>query len=56
MEDQTQTPATENTQDSGNIQPTQGTDTAQASAPAAAPFRSARARPARTSTTVNTRP
>jgi len=37
MEDQTQTPATENTQDSGNIQPTQGTDTAQASAPAAAP-------------------
>ncbi len=35
MEDQTQTPATETTQDSGNIQPTQGTDTAQASAPAA---------------------
>ncbi|MGY2893567.1 30S ribosomal protein S1 [Deinococcus sp. UYEF24] len=31
MEDQTQTPATVETQDSGNIQPTQGTDTAQAS-------------------------
>ncbi|WP_424949426.1 30S ribosomal protein S1 [Deinococcus sp.] len=31
MEDQTQTPATVETQASGNIQPTQGTDTAQAS-------------------------
>ncbi|WP_407570353.1 30S ribosomal protein S1 [Deinococcus altitudinis] len=31
MEDQTQTPTAVETQDSGNIQPTQGTDTAQAS-------------------------